>query len=69
MALKPAPKKVESGLWPEEIEAWKKIDGGETEMTTKTAEQFQADMKRYMDERKKREVADKRTKRLAKTAR
>lgn len=54
MALKHTPKKAESGLWPEEIEAWKKIDSGETEMTTKKAEQFQADMKRYMDERKKK---------------
>jgi hypothetical protein len=41
------------GLWPEEIEAWRKIDSGQTEMVTKTAEQFHANMKRYIDARKK----------------
>lgn len=54
VVLKHMPKKKEEGgLWPEEIEAWQKIDSGQTEMVTKTAEQFHADMKRYLDARKK----------------
>ncbi len=52
MALKRA-SKAQGGLWPEEIEAWRKIDSGQTEMVTKTAEQFHADMKRYLDARQK----------------
>ncbi len=69
MAVKQAARRRsdESGLWPEEIEAMKNIKSGKTKMTTMTAEEFNTEMEKYMNERKKREMAARKTKRLAKT--
>jgi hypothetical protein len=55
MALKHSAKDRQGGLWPEEIEAWKKIHGGETKMTLMTAEEFSAEMERIISERKAKE--------------
>lgn len=58
----------EEGLWPEEIEAMKNIKSGKTKMITMTAEEFFAEMDKHIEERRKRDMATKKAKRLAKTA-
>lgn len=73
MALKHSSKQKEeeSGLWPEEIEAWRKIDSGKTKMTLMTADEFHAEMERIISERKAKErrkkVASAKARRLGKT--
>ncbi|NOJ26916.1 MAG: hypothetical protein DA330_02750 [Nitrososphaera sp.] len=57
MATKQATK-PEDGLWPEEIEAIKNIKSGKTKMITQDADEFLADMRRLINENKKRKALE-----------